>query len=73
MSQDFFFFETTDICLASLGLWGHITMLFEVTQPGHHGNIAEWTKGESLLNMEGARSAGHVMWVVEGGEAEWLY
>lgn len=39
-------------------------MLFEVTQSGHHGNIAELTKAESLLNMKGARSAGHVMWVI---------
>lgn len=40
-------------------------MLFGLTQLGHHGNMVERTKTESLLNMEG-RSAGHVMWVLEG-------
>lgn len=39
-------------------------MLFGVTQPSHHGNMADWTKAERSLNMEGAGSAGHVMWVV---------
>lgn len=53
-------------CQANYDLWGRMSMLFRVTRPGHHGNMAEWTKAESLLNMEGARSAAdvHEMWVV---------
>lgn len=61
-------------CQANYDLWGRMSMLFRVTRPGHHGNMAEWTKAESLLNMEGARSAAdvHEMWVaaIRGIEVE---